>query len=135
MNIISSLIFNKYTLIIFLLSSLFLTFKFMDNKIEKLELINNVQSNNIDKLKEESLNMYNFIKKINLENEKQISNILLIQKEKDDLIKDIQLNIEKRNKKDINKILKNKKNLSEITINNFIKNKIDKYNKKVEDDE
>lgn len=127
-SFIGKLIFNKYTLIIILIS-VFIGYLYLQNtKIENLqdnlktEKLNNVKL--IDNL--ESLKVLNEKKEKELKD--QINNILKIEKEKEILNINLQKKIDKRNDKDIQNILNKKEKLTEITLNNFIKNKIEKYN-------
>ena len=130
MNILSNLIFNKYTLILAIIASVSGYIYFINNKIDFLQESLKIESSNVEILKTE-------LKKTNdilISQEKklieQIDNILEMEKEKQIVINDLQKSIEKTNNKDVNKIIVKKTKLTEKVLNKAIKRNIKIYNEK-----
>ena len=128
MNAFSSLIFNRYTFFILIASAGFFMFKIMSNKINVLEESLKIESENVIILKQELKESNEVIERQEKELLAQVDNILILEKNNNNLKKDLQKSIEKRNKKDVNEIILKKEKLTEITVNKFIKKKIKKYN-------
>ncbi len=127
---IQSLIFNKYTFFVALAAAGFFVFYTMSSKIENLEKSLEIESQNVVTLKTElkKTNDILLVQEKNLLD--QVDNILMLETEKQNLKNDLQKQIEKRNKKDVNNIIVKKERLTETTVNRFIKKKIKKYNEK-----
>ena len=117
----TKLFFNKYTAILAAIISVYFIFAVMSSNIENLEKSLIIEAENNSKLKSELININKVKKDHEIEMMKQVEEVLKLQIENNNLKIDLQKNTEKRNKKDIDNIIKKKQNLTEKTLNRFIK--------------
>ncbi len=124
----ANIIFNKYTAIFGVVIAVSFTIWLGLNKIENLEKALEIESLNVIELKSELIQTNEIIESQKKNLLEQVDNILILETEKQNLKNDLQKQIEKRNRKDVNDIIVKKTKLTEITVNRFIKKKIEKYN-------
>lgn len=124
----ANIIFNKYTAIFGVVVAVSFTIWLGLNKIENLEKALEIESLNVIELKSELIQTNEIIESQKKNLLEQVDNILILETEKQNLKNDLQKQIEKRNRKDVNNIIVKKTKLTETTVNRFIKKKIKKYN-------